>query len=61
MEAAGAIDSQYPATTKRAAGFIKDVPTDVMVVGFADKLLITVTQAGRLAQWVSLSLLGAII
>ncbi|KAI5854829.1 hypothetical protein BZA05DRAFT_392692 [Tricharina praecox] len=51
MESAGAIDSRYPATTKRAAGYIKDVPTDAMVVGFADKLLITVTQAGRLAQW----------
>lgn len=52
MESAGPSDSRYPATTKRAAGYIKDVPTDAMVVGFADKLLITVTQAGRLAQWV---------
>jgi hypothetical protein len=42
----------YPATTKRAAGFVKDVPTVAMVVGFADKILITITQDGRLAQWV---------
>ena len=42
----------YPASTKRAAGLVKDVLTDAMVVGFADKLLITITQDGRLAQWV---------
>ncbi|KAF8249462.1 hypothetical protein K440DRAFT_598894 [Wilcoxina mikolae CBS 423.85] len=41
----------YPATTKRAAGFVKDVPTVAMTVGFADKILITITQDGRLAQW----------
>ncbi|KAF8534620.1 proteasome assembly chaperone 3 [Trichophaea hybrida] len=41
----------YPATTKRAAGFVKDVPTVAMIVGFADKILITITQDGRLAQW----------
>ncbi|KAA8911112.1 hypothetical protein FN846DRAFT_897764 [Sphaerosporella brunnea] len=41
----------YPATTKRAAGFVNGLPTDAMVLGFADKILITVTQEGRLAQW----------
>jgi proteasome assembly chaperone 3 len=47
----------FPAKTKRASGLIKDakdvaIPTDVMVVGFADKLVVTITQQGRLAQWV---------
>jgi proteasome assembly chaperone 3 len=42
----------YPATTKRATGFVNGLSTDAMVVGFADKILITLTQEGRLAQWV---------
>lgn len=47
-----AIAAGYPATTKKAAGLVKGIHTDVAVVGFADKLLITITQEGRLAQWV---------
>jgi proteasome assembly chaperone 3 len=42
----------YPVTTKRASGFVNAVPTDAMVLGFADKIIITLTQQGRLAQWV---------
>lgn len=42
----------YPASTKRATGNIKNVPTEVMIVGLADKIMITITQDGRLAQWV---------
>ena len=42
----------YPAGTKRTAGAVDGVHTDVMVVSFADKIVITITQEGRLAQWV---------
>ena len=44
--------TSYPATTKQAAGHINGVLTDVMSTAFADKILITITQDGRLAQWV---------
>ena len=46
------LQSPYPASTKRAAGKVDGVDTDVMVVGFADKIVITISQQGRLAQWV---------
>lgn len=45
-------DAPFPATTKRTAGEIKGVLTDVMTVGFADKIVVTIVQNGRLAQWV---------
>ena len=42
----------YPAKTKTVSGPINGVPTDVMSVSFADKIVITVSQGGRLAHWV---------
>ncbi|TGZ82912.1 hypothetical protein EX30DRAFT_328792 [Ascodesmis nigricans] len=44
-------DTPFPATTKRTAGEVKGVLTDVMTVGFADKIVVTIVQNGRLAQW----------
>lgn len=46
------IDAPFPVTTKQAAGDVGGVMTDVIVLGFADKVVITVVQDGRLAQWV---------
>lgn len=48
------VDIPFPATTKQAAAEINGVKTDVMSVSFADKIMITITQGGRLAQWVRL-------
>lgn len=42
----------FPATTKQAAGVVGGVQTDVMSVWFADKILFTITQKGRLGHWV---------
>lgn len=44
--------TSYPATTKQAAGYIHGILTDVMSTSFSDKIMITITQKGRLAQWV---------
>ena len=46
------IPSPYPATTKQAAGIIDGIDTDVTSTVFSDKIMITITQHGRLAQWV---------
>jgi proteasome assembly chaperone 3 len=46
----------YPAHTKTASASVKGRQTTATVVNFADKIFITVTQDGRLAHWVSLSL-----
>lgn len=48
----GLSSAPYPATTKQAAGIVNGVQTDVMSVSFADKLMVIITQGGRLAQWV---------
>jgi len=58
----------FPAATKQAAGLVNGIQTDVSSVYFADKILITISQSGRLSQWVwvctsyilVLSLLGII-
>ena len=42
----------YPARTKTATVAIKQTETTATMVNFADKMLITVTQNGRLAHWV---------
>lgn len=44
----------YPAQTKQTAGLVDGIPTDVMIVSFGDKIMVTATQAGRLAQWVEM-------
>lgn len=47
-----AIPTNYPAITKQAAGLIEGVPTEITSIQFADKIMVTITQGGRLAQWV---------
>lgn len=42
----------FPAQTKQAAGVVRGVQSNVMVVSFSDKILVTISQSGRLAQWV---------
>jgi hypothetical protein len=42
----------FPAPTKQVAGEVNGVKTDIMSISFADKIMITITQNGKLAQWV---------
>lgn len=49
----GAEDLPFPAPTKQVAGMINGVKTDVMVMNFSDKIMVTISQEGRLAHWVS--------
>lgn len=48
----GAEHTPFPATTKQAAGLVNGVQTAVSSIYFADKILLTVSQGGRLSQWV---------
>lgn len=43
----------YPAQTKQAAAEIHGILTEVMAIFFSDRLMISISQEGRLAQWVS--------
>lgn len=47
------LQTPYPVKTKQAAGLVNGVPTDVVFMSFADKIMVIITQGGRLAQWVS--------
>ncbi|KAI4240004.1 MAG: hypothetical protein LQ352_007740 [Teloschistes flavicans] len=51
--------ASYPATTKQAAGHIDGILTDVTSTIFSDKILVTITQGGRLAQWIHVPLEGS--
>jgi proteasome assembly chaperone 3 len=51
----GVESSPFPAATKQAAGVVNGVPTDVSSVYFADKILFTISQGGRLSQWVQIT------
>jgi len=42
----------FPAVSKQTVGEVDGLKTDVTSLSFADKIMITVTQNGRLAQWV---------
>jgi hypothetical protein len=46
----------FPVPTKQVAGIVNGIQTDVMVMGFSDKIMITISQKGRLAHWVSLGI-----
>lgn len=46
------LDLPFPAATKRVSGDIKGIQTDIMTVKFSDKIMITISQQGRLGHWV---------
>ncbi|MCJ1322928.1 hypothetical protein MMC15_008278 [Xylographa vitiligo] len=56
QDAAPPIFTEYPATAKQAAGLVDGQVTDVMTMYFTDKIMITITQNGRLAQWLQVPL-----
>ncbi|KAL2039122.1 hypothetical protein N7G274_008171 [Stereocaulon virgatum] len=46
----------FPAKTKQAASMINGILTDVTSTTFSDKIMITITQDGRLAHWIHVPL-----
>ncbi|KAF2128813.1 hypothetical protein P153DRAFT_386016 [Dothidotthia symphoricarpi CBS 119687] len=46
----------YPARTRTASSIISGIETIATTVNFTDKLLVTVTQQGKLAHWVHVPL-----
>jgi hypothetical protein len=47
------MDTTYPAKTKKVAAQINGMLTEVMVISFSDRTMVSISQEGRLAQWVS--------
>lgn len=48
----GVENSPFPAPTRQAAGLVRGIHTDVSSIYFADKIMIRISQGGRLSQWV---------
>jgi len=46
-------DEPFPASSKQVTGTVNSIQTEVARMNFSDKILITISQGGRLAQWVS--------
>jgi hypothetical protein len=46
------LDLPFPASTKQVSGDVKGIPTNVTAIKFNDKILITISQKGRLGHWV---------
>ncbi|CAG8386793.1 unnamed protein product [Penicillium salamii] len=42
----------FPAATKQVAGLVNGIQTDVSTMSFSDKIMVTISQAGRLSHWV---------
>lgn len=54
MATTGVREEPFPAPSRQAKGQVNGIPTEVSCTNFADKILITISQDGRLAQWVSI-------
>ncbi|KAE8147999.1 hypothetical protein BDV25DRAFT_142204 [Aspergillus avenaceus] len=50
------LNLSFPAPTKQVSGLVKDVQTDVISVEFSDKILVTISQKGRLGHWLHVPL-----
>ncbi|KAI1864851.1 hypothetical protein JX265_004141 [Neoarthrinium moseri] len=49
-------DEGFPAPSKEAVGLIDGVETQATSTFFADKIMITLSQEGRLSQWIQVPL-----
>ncbi|KAI0108636.1 hypothetical protein GGR51DRAFT_558947 [Nemania sp. FL0031] len=56
MESAQILDEPFPAASKSATGQIDGVSTEATALFFADRILITLCQEGRLSQWIQVPL-----
>lgn len=45
-------EDEFPAPSRQASGKVNGIETQVTSLGFSDKIVITISQEGRLAQWV---------
>lgn len=48
----GIQETPFPTHSKTVAGLVGGAETDISSLAFSDKILITISQAGRLSQWV---------
>ncbi|KAI5865569.1 hypothetical protein GGS23DRAFT_595086 [Durotheca rogersii] len=56
MDASQVIEAPYPARLKHDTGPIDGVPTKAGATFFFDKIIVTLSQEGRLSQWIQVPL-----
>ncbi|KAK1833329.1 hypothetical protein QBC39DRAFT_346531 [Podospora conica] len=49
-------EEPFPAPSKREVGLVDGIETEITKTSFSDKILITLSQGGRLAQWIQVPL-----
>lgn len=52
MDSQGPREEPFPARSKQATGTVNGVPTEVTSMAFSDKIMVTISQDGKLSQWV---------
>ncbi|KYK61557.1 hypothetical protein DCS_02699 [Drechmeria coniospora] len=53
-------EDEFPVPSRHASGLVNGITTDVTSLSFSDKILVTISQEGRLSQWVRHSVLFAL-
>ncbi|KAI1406538.1 hypothetical protein F4819DRAFT_161521 [Hypoxylon fuscum] len=56
MAASQVFEEPFPAQSKNAVGPIDGLPTEASALYFSDKILLTLSQEGRLSQWIQVPL-----
>ncbi|KKK23505.1 hypothetical protein P175DRAFT_0511226 [Aspergillus ochraceoroseus IBT 24754] len=51
-----ALNLPFPAATNQVAGVVNGIHTDVMCIKFSDRIMITISQKGRLGHWLHVPL-----
>ncbi|KAF4983200.1 hypothetical protein FZEAL_1357 [Fusarium zealandicum] len=59
MESVDVREEPFPSRTREASGVVNGIATEVTSTSFADKILITISQEGRLSQWIQVPLIGS--
>ncbi|KAF4449801.1 hypothetical protein F53441_6996 [Fusarium austroafricanum] len=52
-------EEPFPSRSREVSGLVNGVATEITSTSFADKILITISQEGRLAQWIQVPLTGS--
>ncbi|RSL71204.1 hypothetical protein CEP53_001623 [Fusarium sp. AF-6] len=59
MEGIDVREDSFPSRSREASGLVNGVATKVTSTNFSDKILLTISQEGRLSQWIQVPLTGS--
>ncbi|KAJ4250768.1 hypothetical protein NW757_006969 [Fusarium falciforme] len=59
MEGIDVREDSFPSRSRETSGLVNGVATEVTSTNFSDKILLTISQEGRLSQWIQVPLTGS--